>query len=324
MTFNEITETKFYILSGSLSDLSRLDFSHLNIQCMKINSPEFNSVLENMKIDEHDTKTSSFFEELYKKYPEEPSLYILLPIDFNKEFNESELFICFEIILLLHPSDISVYGILEFQLLDYKYLDWVVFTEFGEKYSWGYQLYENHLFYDTNNLEHINKFIKIYHERVREIPYLKIPIDSYLSSFSERNPTMSFLSLCICLESIIDGSNELVYRIKRNVSILCGNSKARAEIIFKNVDLIYKLRSKIVHGEDYKLEKIQDHLPYLRKLVSRVIIKLVLLNIKSKETLSTSLTFSGFGIIEDSSSDYIKLEPNLGSFVDTFRTILTK
>lgn len=115
---------------------------------------------------------------------------------------------------------------------------------------------------------------------------------------------MSYLDLCISLESIVNGNSELLYKIRRNVAILCGKSEADSWTLFKNIDKIYKLRSQIVHGEDYKIELIEKYLPYLINLVSRLIIEIISLNVKEKNTLNDKMTSIGFGDKIKISSEY--------------------
>lgn len=321
----DITEIQFFILSGTLSDLSKIDFSHLNIRCLDIKSSSFAAVLDKMKIDEDDTKTTELISEISTNIiNDQLSFFVLLPLDFKKTFNSDEMYSCYEIMSVIFPSDISIFGVIDFQLLDNKSLNWINYKEFGTKYSKGYRNLTNHLFFADIGLTSTNNFIKLYHNRVKSIPYIRTTIDSYVSSFSELNPTMSFLSLCICLESIIDGSHELIYRIKRNVSMLCSKKKDQAQKIYNNVNLIYKLRSKIVHGENYSLEKVQEYLPYLRNLVSRMIIRLILLNIQSKKQLDKVLTFLGFGNADTVNDDYQEIEPNFSTMAKIVTVELVK
>lgn len=126
---------------------------------------------------------------------------------------------------------------------------------------------------------------------------------------------MEYLNLCISLESIIDGKTELVYRIKRNVAIICGIDELHCQTIFKNITKIYDLRSTIVHGEEYEYKKIFEYSPYLRCLISQLIIELISLNINvNKGELGNRLTRIGFGDKDKLSNNYKLFHFNENTF----------
>jgi len=262
--------------------------------------------------------TAEYLNEITKDFWDKERIYVLLPIDFSKEFVENNFYLCYEVLLLLFPSDLTIKWIIEFQLFDDKYLHSTVASEYDFLPSGIDNSFENFLFYEEKNLNEINEFIKLYAERVNAIKYLKTAKDAYISGFHERNPIMTFLSLCISLESIVNGNTELNYRIKRNVSILTANIKSRAEVIYDNLNKIYGLRSKIVHGSEYNIEKVIEYLPYLQSLTSRVIFEIVLLNIENIDDLNRKLTFAGFGDKKSLSSDYKEMNLNITSYVKTF------
>ena len=71
---------------------------------------------------------------------------------------------------------------------------------------------------------------------------------------------------------------------------------------------MYAIRSTIVHGDKYDIEKVEKYYPILQALVSRTIIELVLFNFKTIDELNNKLTETGFGnkySMLDSYSDYV-------------------
>jgi hypothetical protein len=97
------------------------------------------------------------------------------------------------------------------------------------------------------------------------------------------------------LESITNGNTELLYRIRRNVAVICGKNIESSQIIFDNINTIYKLRSKIVHGSDFSDDKVFEYLDYLQCIVSKLIIELLIHNIPNLEMLNKNITALGFG-----------------------------
>lgn len=322
--FKKESETKFFVLIGSLCDLSKIDFSVLNVQCLDINSEEIKEFCEDATYVDWENRTEYIFEEIRKEVSDRERLYVLLPIDLSKEFKEDDFFTCVNALLILFPSDLAIKNIIDFQLFDDKYLNWVSVESYNF-HTTGYDdPYEHYLYYHDDYLEEINIFVSLYIERVTSIKYLRTVINAYISSFRERNPMMSYLSLCISTESIINATTELNYRISRNISVLIGDNKSRAETIFDNLKLIYDLRSKIVHGSEFDFEKVIEYLPYLQSVVSRMIIEIILLNITNIDDLNRKLTFAGFGDKNSFSSDYRKMTLNITSYVDSFRRKLKK
>ena len=71
----------------------------------------------------------------------------------------------------------------------------------------------------------------------------------------------------MALESLIDGSQELIYRLRRSTGLLCGENVESCRRIYNNINKSYKVRSKIIHGEKYDLGKIFEYLEPLQAIV---------------------------------------------------------
>lgn len=294
-------QLKIWLIAGSYSDISKLDFSKLNLKILKITSEALFDFVDQTKHESFGDHNKKLFEKYRDKDLNREHVYALLPIDITKKIEKHWLVTT--TLQVMFPSDISLYAEIDFQFFDNKYLHWIGYSEWPF-HARGESYYDNFLIYPESALEDINEFIDLFITRYEKLSYLKTTVSSYTSSFSEVYYRMSYLSLCISLESIIYGMNELVYRIKRNVAILCGEFEIDCWTLFKNIDKIYSLRSQIVHGEEYKYELIEKYLPYLRSLVSRTIIELVSLNQPDKATLNNKLTEIGFGDKGKISKDY--------------------
>lgn len=292
--FNTEESIKIFIFSGSNSDLSRLDLSFFNLRFLKIDSDEFIDFVSNTNHETFEHHNKRLFEKYWGKEFNNNHLYALIPIDLDGKMDAEDVWLVRAALLVMFPSDISIHVEIRYQFFDSKYLRWNRSTEWPIVSS-GYGYYDNFLTFDEKNIGEINSYLKTFLIRCKSLKYLKTTVSSYSSSFLQQFPRMAYLDLCISLESIIDGTNELVYRIRRNVAIICGETRSDCKIIFNNINKIYRLRSKIVHGEDYDTELIEKYLPYLILLISRSITELISLNVPSKTELNEILTEVGFG-----------------------------
>lgn len=155
--------------------------------------------------------------------------------------------------------------------------------------------YENYLFSDDEYLEEINEYIRLVFDRLNLTNYIGIAIENYLTSYSASHIHYQYLTLCIALESIISGNQELIYRIRRSVAILCGKDLFNCHRIYDNLNKLYTLRSKIIHGESFDYKKVAEYLPPLKSIVSRTIIELLIHNIPTNTELNLKITEVGFG-----------------------------
>jgi len=310
--FRKELTAKFYVLAGSLFDLSLFDFSNVNIQCFKIDSEKLKEFTQTTHYKDWNGDNRNW--EKLQKIKEEfgdrkGDLYVLLPIDLSKEVLSKDYKYCWHVLLLLFPSDLAIYRKISFQLFDDQYL-WLHSIEEHTFYPTGERTEDNYLISDITFKEEVNHFIGLFFRRIDSIKFIQIALQSYVNSYSEMHFTMTYLSLCICLESIVAGNTELSFRIKRNVAILCGTNADEADLIFDNLGNIYNLRSKIVHGDIYDEKKVQEYLPYLRNIVSRMIIEVLLINITDLVFLNRRLTFSGFSKKEDLVQDHKEMVLN--------------
>ena len=154
---------------------------------------------------------------------------------------------------------------------------------------------EDYLHFDELKIPLINDFIVNTFSDFYKIGYIENSIKNYIGSFDASHKHFRFLSLCICLECLINETSELLYRISRGCSIICGEDKEKANLIFFNIKKIYNLRSKIVHGSDFDWEKLDNYLVYLECLVSKIIVELLIHKIDNSKTINTMLTELGFG-----------------------------
>jgi len=173
------------------------------------------------------------------------------------------------------------------------------------------------LYCDDDKLEEINEFISIHFERLKGDNFITLAIESYLTSYSASHFHFQYLTLCMALESVVDGSQELTYRLKRSIGLLCGDKIDSCKRIYNNINKLYKVRSKIIHGEKYDAPKILKYLSPLKSIVSRTIIELLVHNITDKKELNSKITELGYGGRDKISENWKKYELNILTFADT-------
>lgn len=307
--FEKENHINFFLLAGSKSNLATLDFSHLNIRILALNSDEFDSILKDSSFEEdwYPRNRELLFADIKKDLIEDymiESLYVLMPIDLSVIVETKYYYECWTILLIMFPSVLSIYADFMYQIFDNRYLWQIGSTQYR---FYQKNQFEDYLHFEESNITSINKFIVLYFSRISNLKYVKSAIDSYKLSFHSNLYSMSYISLCICLETLVEGSIELSYRIKRTVAVLCSKNENIGLIIFKNIDNIYKLRSKIVHGAEVNSNKIDEYRPYLRMIVSKIIVELIIHNISTLIDLNYKITSIGFGDRQKLSTAYSSL-----------------
>lgn len=294
MTTNQIEIPVYY---GSYSDLTKLDISFINAKIVVYNGTNFRNAFKGFfepndfnrsySFVTNKTDDTNFFVDKHVK------LYAVIPIDISKPFNQDDIFHFYQILLANFPSDLSIVKTISLIPLGNRFQCGAVsqnpFKSSGEEY------FENFLYIYKTEYKFIRNFIKSHFAASNKLNYIKYIMSVYTNSFFEYNPIYQFISLMICLEVIVEGKEQLTYKIKRNVAILCGKNIESCRLIYKNIDQLYKLRSAIVHGEiKPSYENFKEYHQYLKKLVARLIRELIVHNISTVKELNERLTEIGY------------------------------
>lgn len=288
-----------YFLSGSLSDLSKLDFSPFHVRCCSFDSFEAYDFYKKVSVDEFTEKViKRKLSEYQERLMEREKLFVFIPTDSTEKIQDDNYIQCRNVLLLMFPSILSFKHVLHFKIEDRKYLNYSYSTDLNFNYSRTGDYDDEFLDFQDDDIEAINSFIGTFAKRIKTYQYLKTSVNTYISSYQEMNPVMEFLCLCMTLESTVNGFSELTYRLGRNLAILVGKDKESAEQISDNIKVIYDLRSKIIHGGDYSSNKVLEFLPYVRILASCTLVKLFQLNIPNLNDLNRLLMFTGFTMNE--------------------------
>lgn len=269
------------IIKNTLKDLSVFAFEKCEI--LDIRSEGFIKFLK---------QTNSENEYVYKKIFEQSKIdkedyYAVLNKDYSKPSSKS-VYDTFHLLKILFPSCLEIHTVITY--------NFNLKLKFNSYYEANYSYYqkEYYLDYDANKTEIINDFIKKYHKNIFENILIGRMSINYMNAYEASHQHFSYLAFCIILESLIKGNSELIYRISRACSILCGNNSTDGNLILENIKKIYTLRSKIIHGEEFNDEKIQEYLYYIECLCSKIIIELMIHNC-DLDLLNQKFTELGFG-----------------------------
>lgn len=293
-------EFRVLILTNSASDLSKLVFPDFKI--LNINSEEFKVFVTKTKVPEY-----SFMYSIAEHFEMDgKQRYAILNKDLSKPFGAKKINRIYEFLLLLCPSNLAVDHIVHFKFEK---------NELMHRDSFNAEIYdeedESFFKFNDSDLENINMFIDTYYMEFQSISYLNSTIQNYLNALDNTHYYhFSFIALCISLESITNGNTELLYRIRRNVAVICGKDVESSQIVFDNINTIYKLRSKIVHGSDFSDDQVYEYLYYLKCIVSKLIIELLIHKIPNLELLNKNITTLGFGDREKISENWSNIQLN--------------
>jgi hypothetical protein len=142
----------------------------------------------------------------------------------------------------------------------------------------------------------LEQFIESHARRFSQ-DYLQLAYEHFEESYSAGSLRLKFLALMIALEVLFnDGPQELRYRVSRAAALVLGRDRDEARTVFKEVQILYDKRSKLVHTGKSGLIHVDDVIR-LRCLVRDSIRKIERWKCP-KDVLSRSLTEGGFGAFE--------------------------
>ncbi len=304
-----VSALAFY--SGVDSDLGLLDLTKFNARFLNTKSEEFKSFIETTEVTDNDSSTNRNRNAINRleKEIEKHDLWALIPININKPVDSNIFFKIEQGLLILFPSSFQMIESWDIQVIEKKSIWWISTTHVTHNFHLLSST-TNHLRFDAKDSRKIVDFlIKFKDQSLNKLQL--ILIQSY--HIALRNTQFfhfRFIQLCICLETTCTGTTELTYRIARNCAIICGKDLESSNTIFLNVKKLYTLRSKIVHGEDYKEDLLAVYVNYLSQLCSRVIIELLQHSSLERKELNEKTTSVGYGDYAKLSDSYLTIIPD--------------
>lgn len=306
------------IIWGAYKQIEKLDFSFKGIEIIDTQSQRFREHILTL----NSTETyqwdfvNNFIGEPHDEFDHQFAIIKTNPLS---KVIYTELKNVFRLLHIIFPSDLQITGELFFNKDD----DGIWRTGGAYKYDKNYiKDYPGELlYYHLDYLNEINSFIKLVFERMEKHNYLQLTIYHYETSYQASHQHLAYSSLYTALETIIEGGEELKYRLNRAVSILCGQNIHECSIISNNMKEFNKLRNQIVHGDSGFAKKVESYIEKLRSLVSRVIIELLIHDIKSPSELNRIFTEIGYNDQAKISSNWKKYNLNILVLLDIIKDV---
>ncbi len=281
------------ILRYTKIDLSVFDFNDFDIKILDVESDEFDEYIKKLNPDFYNANKSLLTIVREDIYTERDKKYAIIKNKPLESFEIDNLYKVYDILLTLFPSALQIQYSFDFKENE-GFIQRQKLVTLTDKY------HPEERYLDIDNLSpskvsNLKKLIKIIHPRLDFSNYIGLCYVNYYNSFTASHLHFSFITLCMSLENLVSGPQELSYRLKRASSILAGDNIENCKILFKNLTNIYNLRSKIVHGESFNPSSLIPKIDYLRGLISRIIVELLLHNIKTNKDLGDAITVLGYG-----------------------------
>ncbi len=280
---------KIPILTATFFDLQNFDFKFAGIKLLKVGSPQFlnycKKYLKFIGDDSPGVLIKSYIRSMDKNREDK---FAIVAIDPVNTYKYKEIYRVFELLLIAYPSDLKIQYFIEY----YDENTGSTMTHWHRRYTGEYP---GKPLFDKGDVSGVNGFFERVFYKMDNRNFVSFMIDNYISSFEVSHYHLQYINLCICLEAVNENPVELNYRLRRTVAILCAENAGTAEFIFHNLKLMYGLRSKIVHGGHYEISKVIEYLPFLKAVVSRTIIELLVHEIATPAELDKNITKIGFG-----------------------------
>lgn len=308
---------KIPVFYGANCDLTKIDLAFLNMKIVPVSGRAFKKFLNDISLEQIPWFISEILNDNEYSLPEDGVCcrYAIIPISFKADFDSDNWNHFQALMVILYPSDFTLIAEYWFE----KEMDGN--HRFGGSSHWGFnptgdRYHENMLMIVQSEYSFVRKFIKTYFDTSKKSPSLKHMIDLYAASLDEFVLKYKFLNLIMCFEVILPGNYMLNYRLKRSIGLICGDNESNCELIMKNFNCIYDLRSDIVHGNlkvSYKY--LEPYTNYCIFLLAKLLRELIVHRYQNIEEFALKVTKAGFGQKNKLSVGYIALKhPLLSDF----------
>ena len=318
----------FAAIGGSFVDFQYIDLTPWGIQGGFVENSETETFIRSISMKEHDERNWKHIKEVTQgidggggMHGDWEYMNLLWPSDLNNPPPENYYFEVIEAIRLIHPSEIYIRNILGAQYFEGQGIYFSSWDTYSAYYWYKYEEPHEHYFnYPEENLKETNEFLVFYKDNYNKRDYIRNAIRYYSDSFRVNSSEMSFICLCICLETVVPGKEQLSYRFKRNLAVLCSDSRERGKKIYSLANKLYRYRSKLVHSgmtsKDFK--KFDLFFEYAQVLASRMIIEMLSHDIPKIEDLDNKITELGFGQKKEISESYKEFRGNISVWIKVF------
>lgn len=121
-----------------------------------------------------------------------------------------------------------------------KFFDLTPIAHFGEMYVLNTK--------EAQRLRRLMTKLGLYTKSSRKYDNVELALDYFNSSYSKMKAEDRFIDLMVAMDALYGIGSELSYRLSLRVSFLLGKDETKIREIYKNMQLIYKMRNKILHG----------------------------------------------------------------------------
>ncbi len=298
---------KIPILRGSHFDISKFDFTSHKVEILNIESQEYEKYIEKLNPQAKDYNLRWTKEIIKENEHNSGSSFAIVCTDRIEHFSISKVYDVWKFLLILYPSDLNI----QYELH--------VNSEEGFSQISSYTTYETRttgeypgelLICIDSIVPEVNVFIEKYFNSLTTEGFLRLAVESYTTSYYSSHSQHKYLQLMMALESILEGNNELSYRLRRSIAVLLGDDVTSCRLIFDNLNKLYDLRSKIIHGENFNYDAINKYLPCLKGIVSKVITELMIHNFPTRKELNQKIDELGFGSKNQISKNWVQTNIN--------------
>lgn len=318
------TIVQFAAVGGSYVDFQKIDLSPWGIQGGLIESEETEKFIRSISMDKYDERNWLHLRKVTQetfdgsgKHGDWEHINLLFPLDIKNAPEEKDYFEAIEAIRVIHPSEVYIRNVLDAQYFEDQGIFFGSWSTYEGHYWYKYEKPQEHYFsYPEKHLNETNEFLALFKKRYGSRDYIRNAIKYYSDSFQVNSIEMSFICLCICLETIVPGQEQLAYRFRRNLSVLCSDSVDAGRKIYERANQLYKKRSKLVHsGMNRKdFSKFDLFYEYAQILASRMIIEMLLHDLPTIEDLDNKITTLGYGEKNQISDGYQEFKGNIAAW----------
>ena len=196
------------VLCSSHFNLSKFDFSFKGISIYDLTSVEFKAYLEKQQPDFLEQNFSHFAAIIEKIQSEYDKKYVIVKNEPKVNFNYNDIQNIWKFLLIIFPSDLQIEHEANFKFKD-NFFQRTSMTSWNRRYTGEYPGVL--LIARDEDVAEINEYAKLIFENLNLNNYIGISIENYITSYSASHFHYQYLTLCIALESIIYGNQELSY-----------------------------------------------------------------------------------------------------------------
>lgn len=294
-------DVKVFVLANSEFNLEKINFRPLGVEIYKMFSKGFKDYFTRNSFKVRGKVAYEynivFFNDILRKQIEQSKdedLYVVVPRYLKSNTNNASinktLEDAYRLLQISKPSTLHIKYAVHFKLSG-RFLNREMLEEYPDRSRFAYPRSK----FSVKSNAGIERLIVRY-ARMKPVQYIETAMQAFSACFEVNYYAMQYINLVMSMECFIPGKNEVTYRMRRGLSVLCGRGLKSSEFLYSNLSKIYNLRSSIVHGKEYSVELVHKYLPYTIVLCAKYLRVLIVYGIDNSEKLDSIITQSGFKV----------------------------